>query len=75
MLSRWKRDAIPMEARCYPDTEKEKGYLAAALSPFLVGIGSVLDTFPAGLFFALATGFNFGTLDDMQAFQLAQSIR
>jgi hypothetical protein len=57
-LSRWKRNAIPMP-------QKEKGHLAAAFSPFLVGVDSVLDTFPAGLFFTLAAGFNFWGFDDV----------
>lgn len=54
-----RRDAIPM------NREQEKGHLKAAFSPFLVDGGSVLDTFPAGLFFALAAGFKPMVLDDV----------
>ena len=66
MLCRWKRDAMPMEAERYPDaTDKKKATLRQPFLSFSICGISVLEPLPAGLFFALATGFNLGIFDDV----------
>jgi hypothetical protein len=61
-------------AMLYRCRDQKESHLAVAFFPFPSGRMSFLDTLPASLFFALATGFNLGILDNVQALQFIKRI-